>query len=49
MPGHHILEGVVVLHEAIHETNRKKLDEVLFKIDFKRLTIKLNGHSSNKC
>jgi hypothetical protein len=36
MPGHHILEGVVVLHEAIHETNRKKLDGVLFQIDFKK-------------
>jgi hypothetical protein len=36
MPGRHILEGVVVLHEAIHEIKRKKLDGVLFKIDFKK-------------
>jgi hypothetical protein len=36
MPGRHILEGVVVLHEAVHEINRKKLDGVLFKIDFEK-------------
>jgi hypothetical protein len=36
MPGRHILEGVVVLHETIHELHRKKLDGVLFKIDFKK-------------
>jgi hypothetical protein len=36
MPGCHILEGVVVLHETIHEIHRKKLDGVLFKIDFEK-------------
>jgi hypothetical protein len=36
MPGRHILEGVVVLHESIHELHRKKLDGVLFKIDFEK-------------
>jgi hypothetical protein len=36
MPGRHILEGVVILHEAIHELHRKKMDGVLFKIDFKK-------------
>src|SRR5664279_306518 len=36
MPGRHILEGVVVLHETIHELHRKKLDGVLFKIDFEK-------------
>jgi hypothetical protein len=34
MPGRHILEGVVVLHETIHELHRKKMDGVLFKIDW---------------
>jgi hypothetical protein len=34
MSGRHILEGVVVLHETIYEIHRKKLDGVLFKIDF---------------
>jgi hypothetical protein len=32
MPGHHILEGVAVLHETVHELHRKKLDGVLFKL-----------------
>jgi hypothetical protein len=36
MPGRHILEGVVVLHEAIHEINRQKLDGVLFKFHFEK-------------
>jgi hypothetical protein len=36
MPRSHILEGVVVLHETIHELHRKKLDWVLLKIDFKK-------------
>jgi hypothetical protein len=36
MPGRHILEGVVVLHETIHELHRKKIDGVLFKIDFEK-------------
>ena len=30
MPGRHILEGGVVLHETIHELHRKKMDGVLF-------------------
>ena len=34
MPGRHILEGVVVLHEKIYELHRKNMDGVLFKIDF---------------
>jgi hypothetical protein len=43
MPGRHILEGVVVLHETIHELHRKKMDGVLFKIDFEKATIGSNG------
>jgi hypothetical protein len=34
--GRNILEGVVVLHETIHELHRKKMDGVLFKIDFEK-------------
>jgi hypothetical protein len=37
MPGRHILESVVVLHETIHELHRKKMDGVLFKIDFEKV------------
>nr|XP_051221032.1 uncharacterized protein LOC127339195 [Lolium perenne] len=36
MPGRNILEGVVILHETIHELHTKKLDGVLFKIDFEK-------------
>jgi hypothetical protein len=36
MQGRHILEGVVVLHETIHELHRKKMDDVIFKIDFEK-------------
>jgi hypothetical protein len=36
MPGRHILEGVLILHETIHELHRKKLDGVLLKLDFEK-------------
>ena len=36
MPGRHILEGVVVLHETIDYLHRKKMDGVIFKIDFEK-------------
>jgi hypothetical protein len=42
MPGRNILEGVVVLHETIHELHRKKLDGVIFKIDFGKAYDKVN-------
>jgi mannosylglycoprotein endo-beta-mannosidase len=36
MPGRNILEGVVILHETIHELHNKKMDRVLFKIAFEK-------------
>ena len=36
MPGRHILEGVVVLHETLHEIHSKKLDGVIIKVDFRK-------------
>ena len=36
MPGRHILEGVLILHETIHELHRKKMNGVLLKIDFEK-------------
>jgi len=36
MRGWNILEGVVVLHETIHELHRKNLSGVIFKIDFEK-------------
>jgi hypothetical protein len=37
IPGRHILQSVLVLHEIIHKLHRKKLDEVLLKIDFEKV------------
>jgi hypothetical protein len=42
MPGRHILEGVLVLHESIHELHHRKLDDVLLKIDFEKAYDKVN-------
>jgi hypothetical protein len=41
IPGRYIMEGVVVLHETIHELHRKKQDRVLLKLDFKKTYDKL--------
>jgi hypothetical protein len=42
IPGRYILEGVVILHETIHEFHRKKIDGVLFNIDLKNAYDKVN-------
>ena len=36
MSDRNILEGVVVLHEMLHEIHSKKLDGVIFKVDFEK-------------
>uniref|UniRef100_A0A453N2N1 Reverse transcriptase domain-containing protein n=1 Tax=Aegilops tauschii subsp. strangulata TaxID=200361 RepID=A0A453N2N1_AEGTS len=36
MPRRHILEGVVILHETLHEIHSKKLDGVIIKMDFEK-------------
>uniref|UniRef100_A0A8I6YC49 Reverse transcriptase domain-containing protein n=1 Tax=Hordeum vulgare subsp. vulgare TaxID=112509 RepID=A0A8I6YC49_HORVV len=36
MPGRHLVEGVVVLHETLHDIYSKKLDGVIFKVDFEK-------------
>lgn len=36
MLGRHIVEGVVILHETLHEIDSKNLDGVVFKVDFKK-------------
>jgi hypothetical protein len=48
MSGRHILEGVVVLHETIHELYRKNMNGVLLKIDFEKAYDKVNWSFSNK-
>ena len=42
MQGHHILDGVVVLHEIVHELHREKLNAVILKIDLKKAYEKVN-------
>lgn len=34
--GRNIMEGVVVLHKTLHEMHLKKLDGVIFKINFEK-------------
>jgi hypothetical protein len=36
MPRRNILEGVIVLHETIHELQRKKLHGLILKLDFEK-------------
>ncbi|WVZ73514.1 hypothetical protein U9M48_021813 [Paspalum notatum var. saurae] len=37
-----ILEGVVVLHETLHELRKKKLNDVVLKLDFEKAYDKVN-------
>jgi len=36
LPGRNIMEGVVILHETLHELHTKKRNGVIFKIDFEK-------------
>jgi hypothetical protein len=42
IPGCNIMEGVIVLHETLHEMHRKKQSGVILKIDFEKSYDKLN-------
>jgi hypothetical protein len=42
LPGRYILEGVVVLHETIHELKRKKQKGIILKLDFEKAYDKVN-------
>ena len=39
--GRYILEGVLILHRTIHELHRKKLNGVIFKVDFEMASVKV--------
>jgi hypothetical protein len=41
IPGRYIMEGVVMLHETIHELHRKRQDGVILMLDFKKAYDKL--------
>ena len=60
MQGRNILDGVVVLHETVHELHTKKLNGVIFKIDFEKAydkvkwpfllqTLRMKGFSEEWC
>jgi hypothetical protein len=36
IPGRNIVEGVIILHETIHEIHRKKQSGVMLKLDFEK-------------
>jgi hypothetical protein len=42
MPRKNIMEGVVMLHETIHELHRKKTSGIVLKLDFKKAYDKVN-------
>jgi hypothetical protein len=42
VPGQNIMEGVVIPHEIIHELHRKKMNEVILKLDFEKHMIRWN-------
>ena len=44
IPGRNIMEGVVILHETIHELHTKKLNGVIFKVDFEKAYDKVKWH-----
>lgn len=46
----YIMDGVVSLHEIIHEVKRKKQNALIFKVDFeKKLMIRLTGFFCTVC
>ena len=60
VPGRNIMEGVIILHETIHELHQKKKSGVLFKIDFEKAydkvkwsfvqpTLRIKGFSIKWC
>jgi hypothetical protein len=42
IPGRNIMEGVVVLHEAILEIHRKKMSGIVLKVDIEKAYDKVN-------
>jgi hypothetical protein len=60
LPGRNIMEGVVILHESIHELHKKNMDGVIFKFDFEKAydkvkwqflqqTLRMKGFSQQWC
>jgi hypothetical protein len=60
LPGRNIIEGVIILHETIHELHRRKESRVILKIDFEKAydkvkwpfvkhVLEMKGFSSQWC
>ena len=49
MRGRNILEGVVILHETVHELHRKNQSGVIFKIDFEKAYDKVRWNFLFRC
>jgi hypothetical protein len=60
MQGRNILDGVVTLHETVHELHYKKLNGVILKLDFEKAndkvkwsflqqTLRMKGFSDKWC
>ncbi len=60
LPDINIMEGVVILHETVHELHTKKIDGIIFKIDFIKAydkvkwqflqqTLRMKGFSQSWC
>jgi hypothetical protein len=52
IPGRNIMEGMLMLHETIHEIHRKKMSGIILKLDFEKTYDKVNWkflqHTSNE-
>jgi hypothetical protein len=44
LPGRNIMEGVIILHETIHELHRRKKNAVILKIDFEKVYDNVKWH-----
>jgi hypothetical protein len=49
IPGRNIMEGVVILHETMHEIHRKKMSGVIFQVDFEKAYDKVNWDFLQQC
>jgi hypothetical protein len=49
LPGRYILEGVVILHETLHELRRKRQSGIILKLDFEKAYDKVRIINSLIC
>jgi hypothetical protein len=49
IPGRNILDGVVMVHEVLHQLKVKKQRGIILKLDFEKAYIKFDGASLRRC